>query len=117
MSSRDPRIKRSAPFDIDTGELQSLGVALGATANQMRLAYSRALNRTVQTLTKASVKLMRIEAGIQDANTIRRRALVFSHQRGSARELGGMKLWYGLNAIRLSELRGRVWCYSSSLSA
>ncbi|AYN26412.1 hypothetical protein D8682_05000 [Buttiauxella sp. 3AFRM03] len=108
MSVRGSRGRRSSPFEIDLGELQSLGAALGATANQMRLAYSRALNRTVQTLTKASVKLMRQEAGILDAKTIKRRVLSFEHQRESARELGGMKLWYGLNQIRLSELRGLI---------
>lgn len=108
MSTRESRGRRNAPFDIDLGELQMLGAVLGATENQMRLAYSRALNRTVQSLTRQSVRLMKEEAGIQSTQTIRRRAISFKHQRASARELGGMKLWYGLNAIRLSELRGTV---------
>lgn len=108
MSVRDSRGRRDSLFDIDLGELHSLGKALGATANQMRLAYSRALNRTVQTISKESIKLLRQEAGIKDSKTIRRRSLSFRHERESASELGGMKLWMGLNAIRLSELAGRI---------
>lgn len=108
MSVRESRGRRNLPFDIDLGDLRVLGEALGATADQMRLAYSRALNRTVQTSAKLSAQLMRREVGIKNIRTVKRRALAFSHKRESARELGGMELFFGLNAIRLSELAGRV---------
>lgn len=108
MSARESRGNRNSLFDIDLGELKSLGEALGATRDQMRLAYSRALNRTVQTATKDAAKMMRAEVGIKSTKRLKKRSLSFSHQRESARELGGMKLWFGLDAIRLSELAGRV---------
>lgn len=108
MSVRPSRARRNLPFDIDIGDLYAMGEALGATADQMRLAYSRALNRTVQTATKEAVMLMREQVGIKSSKTLKARSLSISHQREVQKELGGMKLWFGLNAVRISELAGFI---------
>lgn len=101
-------MRRDLPFDIDVGGMDKLATALGATKNQMRLAYSRALKRTLSKVTTASIKLMKDRVGIRDSKRVKQRVLAFSHQRENPRELGGLKLFFGLNALRLSEIRGRA---------
>lgn len=88
--------------------MEKLAADLSATHDQMRLAYSRALRRTKQTITKDTVRLMRERTGFSDAARVRKRVLAFDTHRDKARELSGLKLFFGLNAVRLSDLKGRV---------
>lgn len=92
-------------FDIDADQLRGLAEELGATEKQAKFALSRALRRTAATLRKMSERGLRSELDIKKLAYIRRR-LKSIRFRGSSFE--GTKLWYGLNDMPVSALRGKV---------
>ncbi len=92
-------------FDINTKQLLGLVEELGATEKQAKFALSRALGRTAATLRKMSERGLKSELDLKKLAYIRRR-LKSIRFRGYSVE--GMKLWYGLNDVPVSALRGKV---------
>ncbi len=93
-------------FDLEPIGFERLQRELGASDRQVRLAFNRALNRTVSRLRMLSSKGLQSELGLRRAAAMRRR-LKSIRVRGA----GGMteaRLWYGLNNLPVSEFKGRA---------
>ncbi|WP_337047266.1 hypothetical protein [Serratia liquefaciens] len=104
--ARASRLRRDLPFDIDLQVLQRIAISAGANHTQYMRAYSRALNRTMTTLKKRVVGDMKAGIAPRNLSLIRKRLLSFRLTRGAQLDEG--KLWFGLNAIKVKDLKGRV---------
>lgn len=104
---RENRLRRNLPLEIDLAAVLTVPEAARATEEQLMMAYSRALKRTGVTLRKQA--LMLIKAGIapKRINDIRRRIQSFSWSRGQD-DLSELRVWFGLNAIKVKDLKGRL---------
>lgn len=92
-------------FDIDPAQVYALIAELGVTDKQAKFALSRALRRTAATLRRMSERGLRSELDIKKIAYIRRRLKSIKF-RGASFE--GMKLWFGMNDMPVSALRGKV---------
>lgn len=104
--ARDSRLRRDMLVDIDTGALWKIAEAAGATHKQYRNAYSRALKRTAVTLRKQALADLKTGLAPRSLALVRKRLLSFRISRGAM--LDEAKLWFGLNAIKVKDLKGRV---------
>lgn len=96
-------------FYIDVGALQSLRHALGATESQMTAAFNKALRQTVNAVYKQSVSLMLQTTGAKNRQMIQgrmRRAVKKVGQSSQAPGTG--RIWFGLNDVPVSSLRGKM---------
>lgn len=109
--ANSPNNQQSLLFDIDANELERIQAVLGATTEQVRGAYVRALKRTSVTMKSRSLKLMRDGMDAKSLKAIRRRMQTYQSAFGVGRNDGRMdelKLWYGLNDVAVSKLKGRM---------
>ena len=101
---------QSLIFDIDADELDSLGASIGATASEIERAYKRALARTRVTMQARSNRLIRDSMDARSIRGVKKR--MQAHQKpglsSTGAGFGELKLWYGLNAMPLNRLKGRV---------
>lgn len=104
--SRDTRLRRDLPVDIDVDAIWRIAEKVGATQKQFRAAYSRALRRTAATLRKKAMADLKTGLAPRSLNLVRRRLLSFRLDRGS--QLDNFRLWFGLNAIKVKDLKGRI---------
>lgn len=91
-------------FDIDANQLRTLIDNLGATDKQARAAMSRALRRTAANLRTMSLRGFKRELDLKRMEFVRRR-LKSIRLRQTA---DGIALWYGLNDLPVSALKGRL---------
>ena len=92
-------------IDIDSAEIESIAREMGATQDQVRKAWNRAIQRSAGTLRKMTSK-MRSDIGIRKAATVRRRMRV---RRGRGKDnFSALRLWFGLNDLPIHELTGRA---------
>ncbi|WP_227317440.1 hypothetical protein [Cedecea davisae] len=105
--TRERRLSRSLPVDIDLSALQQVQSVLGATQKQFEMAYSRALKRTAVTLQKLARAEMKAGVSPRSMNQVRRRLMHFRHGR-SGNKMDEIKLFFGLNAIKVKDLKGRI---------
>lgn len=94
-------------FDFDNSEMQRIAEKFGATEKQLRFAYSRALRRTASNMKTRARKGLRQRLGLRSAAELRRRMAGFRFQRGSGGDMGGVRMWFGLNDMRASAFKGR----------
>lgn len=92
-------------FDIDERSLRDLVDEVGATEKQAKFALSRALRRTAATLRKMSEKGFKSELDLKKIAYIRKRLKSIKFRKAS---LDGFGLWYGLNDLPVSMMRGSV---------
>ena len=93
-------------FDFDVAGMEAIRAELGATPEMVRDAMSRALRRTAGTLRKMASKGLHEELQLRSVSRLRRRLKTIRFSRkGSGREL---RLWFGLNPIKVSDFRGRA---------
>ncbi|KAB8307258.1 hypothetical protein EH228_14740 [Erwinia endophytica] len=104
--ARESRLRRDLPVDIDVSAIWRIAEKVGATQKQFRNAYSRALRRTAATLRKKAMADLKSGLAPRSLQMIRRRILSFSISRGS--QLDTAKLWFGLNAIKVKDLKGKI---------
>lgn len=104
--ARESRLRRDLPVDIDVKAIWRIAENIGATQKQFRAAYSRALRRTAATLRKKALADLKDGLAPRSLNMVRRRLLSFRLDRGS--QLDNFRLWFGLNAIKLKDLKGRI---------
>lgn len=104
--ARATRIRRDLPVDIDIDAIWKIASHIGATQKQFRAAYSRALQRTAATLRKRTMAGMKEGIAPRSLTMARKRLLSFRVGRGS--ELDEFRLWFGLNAIKVKDLKGKV---------
>lgn len=94
-------------FYIDTGALKTVKAALGASESQMVAAFHKALKQTVSKLYKQSVALMLNEIGSKNRKVVQRR-IRQSTKRVSGNQPGTGKVWFGLNDMPVSTLKGSI---------
>jgi len=94
-------------FDIDAGEIRAIAREFGASNKQLKFAYSRALRRTATTMRSRARKGLKDRLGLRNAKEIRKRLYGFRFMRGKG-DLGGVRMWFGLNDLRVSSFKGRV---------
>lgn len=92
-------------LEFDDKQIQDLIDELGLTERQARNAMTRALGRTTKTLRRMS------ELGIRSKLDVRK--LAYLRQRLKSVRIGhsnfaGARLWYGLNDMPVSALRGKI---------
>ncbi|WP_347289881.1 hypothetical protein [Kluyvera georgiana] len=104
--SRESRLRRDLPVDIDVNAIWRIADQIGATQKQFRAAYTRALSRTAATLRKKAMADLKDGLAPRSMNLVRRRLLSFRLDRGS--QLDNFRLWFGLNAIKVKDLKGRI---------
>lgn len=96
-------------YYIDAGELRALAARLGATPAQMSGAYNKALRGTLAKYRRQALKLMMKQTGAADKDAIKRRVKTFSQRLAlTAVKPGEGKLWFGLNALPVSALKGQM---------
>ncbi len=106
--ARESRLRRDLPVDIDVDAIWRIAEHIGATHKQFRAAYSRALKRTAATLRKKAVADMKDGLAPRSLDMVRRRLLSFRLDRSSQSKLDNFRLWFGLNAIKVKDLKGRI---------
>ncbi|HEY2454139.1 MAG TPA: hypothetical protein VGI71_16230 [Scandinavium sp.] len=94
-------------FYIDTEALRSVKAALGASESQMVAAFHKALRQTVNKLYKESVVLMFSDVGAKNRKVVQRR-IRQSTKKVSGNQPGTGKVWFGLNDMPVSTLKGRI---------
>ena len=104
--ARGSRLRRDLPVDIDVDAIWQIADSIGATQKQFRAAYSRALRRTAATLRKKTLADLKDGLAPRSIGLVRRRLLFFRLDRGS--RLDNFRLWFGLNAIKVKDLKGRI---------
>ncbi|BBG61684.1 hypothetical protein NVI2019_PEGOAJLN_01215 [Providencia alcalifaciens] len=92
-------------FDIDVDALRQIVEQVGATQHQYRLAYSRALKRTASKIRQQSSALLKSGLAPRKMKELQRRFFARRIKRGAG--LDEMSFWFGLNAIKVTRLRGR----------
>lgn len=90
-------------FDIDLNGLQAVAAEIGASEKQYKASLSRACSRTAATLRKMSATGLKNELQLRTLGVLRKR-LKTIRIRGRA---DGVGLWYGLNDMPVSALKGR----------
>lgn len=104
--ARESRLQRDLPVDIDVNAIWGIAEQIGATQKQFRAAYTRALSRTAATLRKKAMADLKDGLAPRSMDLVRRRLLSFRLERGS--QLDNFRLWFGLNAIKVKDLKGRI---------
>ncbi len=104
--ARESRLRRDLPIDIDIDVLTGIALVAGATHTQYLTAYSRALKRTAATVFKRARGDMKTNLGVRSDTLLRKRLLSFRLVRGASLDEG--RLWFGLNAIKVKDLQGRI---------
>lgn len=92
-------------IQIDGSQIERLALDLALTEKQVRYAMARAVARTTATLRRMSEKGLKSELDVRRMAYLRQR-LKSVKVRGSVSE--GARLWFGLNDMPVSALRGRV---------
>ncbi|MCW6024430.1 hypothetical protein K1Y37_16570 [Serratia marcescens] len=110
--ARESRLRRNLPIDIDLQVLQKIAVAVGANHKQYRYAYTRALKRTLTKSLRSARGDFKAGVAPRDMKMMERRVVSFQGSRGTitdaSNKLGEGKIWFGLNAIKVKDLKGRV---------
>ena len=91
-------------FDIDTKAMSDLADRLGATEKNIQLSINRALRRTAATIRVMSSKGLTNELQLRRAGEIRKRLREMKLR--SNRAKSEIRLWYGLNDMRVSSFKG-----------
>lgn len=100
-------------FDLDEREISELLDAAGLNERQAKFALGRALNRTAATLRQRSAKGLKSELDIKRMAYLRRRLKSVKLRLSSGQ---GVRLWYGLNDMPVSTLRGSIQSTSDGAS-
>ncbi|EBG2409222.1 hypothetical protein ELR99_24730 [Salmonella enterica subsp. enterica serovar Newport] len=104
--ARASRIRRNLLFDIDVDELRGIVAQAGATQHQFRLAYSRALKRTASKMRMKALAELKTGLAPRKMDMLRKRLFSTHITRGNA--MDEARFWFGLNAIKIKDLRGRI---------
>jgi len=94
-------------FDIDLDEINAISQQIAATPKEVQKAYGRALKRTAVTIQKLSRQLIKQKLQVKSPKVIRKRLKQFQVKK-SGNSLGELKLWFGLDPLPISALKGRV---------
>ncbi|ECH9261666.1 hypothetical protein E1L19_19510 [Salmonella enterica subsp. enterica] len=107
-TARDRRIRRDLLVDIDDGAVLDVIARIGGSKTQIRKAWSVALKKTASKLRMDAMKEVRTFIAPRSPRVFKRRVLVPPLIRGGGDEFDAAKIWFGLNAIKVRDLRGRI---------
>ena len=91
---------------IDASQLRAIQAELGATEVQYLAAYNKAVRQTSARLTKMSAALLMDVTGAKGA--VRKRRVKSFVTKANAGKGGGGKIWFGLDDIPVSSLKGSM---------
>ncbi|MCL1124158.1 phage tail protein [Shewanella surugensis] len=94
-------------FPLDFDEFEAARLEFGATEKQMRIAYDRALSRTLVTVRKLSRQFLCDELQARRIKDVQRRMKVFKLKKAGKKTFNELKLWFGLNDMSVGALKGR----------
>ncbi|EGX6617173.1 hypothetical protein NKL93_001091 [Salmonella enterica] len=94
-------------FHIDFSDLDNIRESAGATKSQMIGAFNRALKRTAAKLKRESVAMMIGEVAIKGKPKKRVKSFV-ENAGNEGLDPGTGKIWFGLNDVQISGLKGRM---------
>ncbi|ECG8590761.1 hypothetical protein FNI11_13615 [Salmonella enterica subsp. salamae] len=94
-------------FYIDASEFDALRDALGATEKQCKAAYNKAVRQTAAKLERLARATMISGTGVKGRQIVRGRVRVFV-SKGKGEKPGGGKIWFGLDSLPVSSLRGKI---------
>lgn len=94
-------------FDLDSGVLAETIRSLNATPAQVQKAFDRALRRTGQTMRGIALAEVKNIVKPTRAKALARRLPSPYFLRGQGVTLSRLKLWIGLNALPVGDLKGR----------
>ncbi|EGR0659828.1 phage tail protein [Vibrio cholerae] len=95
-------------FYIDEEEIQAIQKILGANEKQVLQSHARALARTAVTIKSITHKLIKSEMKVKKLDVLRRRFQSFKLKQAGKTRLDELKLWFGLNDLKVSDIRGRI---------
>ncbi|WP_154179661.1 phage tail protein [Vibrio furnissii] len=95
-------------FDIDEEEIKAIQKIIGATDEQVKKAHNRALGRTANTLKSLTNKLVKDEMRVRNLKALRQRFQSFRVKASGKNQLNELRFWFGLNDLKVSDLRGRM---------
>lgn len=112
--ARERRIRRSVLLDVDTGgigeELEKLGL-MWSEKNDRKLihtAWNAALKRTGITLRRWALNEAKDALAPRRMTRLRDKRLVTDFRPQAVTGLDEMKVWFGLNKIKVRDLKGRI---------
>lgn len=94
-------------FYIDFDDLDTIRETAGATKSQMIAAFNRALKRTTAKLQREAVALMIGETAVKGKSRVKKRVRSFT-ERAAGNQAGAGKIWFGLNDMAVSDLKGGI---------
>lgn len=93
-------------FYIDFGDLDKIRESAGATKSQMIAAFNRALKRTAAKLQREANALMITETAVKGKSRVKKRVRSFTERAAGGQKPGTGKIWFGLNDMAVSDLKG-----------
>lgn len=93
-------------FEFDGSEMAKVAAEFDASDKQIAFAYSRALRRTASNMKTQARKKLRERLGLRSASELRSRMAGFKFRKGSGSDMGGVRMWFGLNDMRASAFKG-----------
>ncbi len=107
-SARQRRLSRNLIVDIDEDEVLKIIAKLGGSKSQIRKAWGVALKRASSALRMKAMAEFKNQVAPRSQKMIKKRVLHDFVIRRNGDEFDEAKVWFGLNAIKVRDLRGRI---------
>lgn len=107
-SARQRRLARNLIVDIDEDEVLKIIARLGGSKTQIRKAWGVALKRASSSLRMKAMAEFKKQVAPRSQKMIKKRVLHDFVIRRNGDEFDEAKVWFGLNAIKVRDLRGRI---------
>lgn len=107
-SARQRRLARNLVVDIDEDEVLKIIAKLGGSKSQIRKAWGVALKRAASALRMKAMAEFKKQVAPRSQKMIKNRVLNAFIIRRNGDEFDEAKVWFGLNAIKVRDLRGRI---------
>lgn len=92
---------------IQMSDISHLAIYLQATEKQMLASYGRALGRTSIWLKARASRTAKDGIGFRELKTLQKR-MWYYRKRAAAGKLDSLNFWLGLNAVPVSQLKGKI---------
>ncbi|HIA3528851.1 TPA: hypothetical protein ACWP58_004522 [Escherichia coli] len=107
-SARQRRLARNLVVDIDEDEVLKIIAKLGGSKSQIRKAWGVALKRAASALRMKAMAEFKKQVAPRSQKMLEKRVLHNFIIRRNGDEFDEAKVWFGLNAIKVRDLRGRI---------
>lgn len=90
-------------------ELESLQLSVDASAQQIKAAYWKALQRTRNTMRNTGARAIRDEIGLRKLKRAKSRFQVYTRSpQKNAGRMAALRVWIGLDPVKVHDLKGRI---------